>query len=135
MSADTRLTAAREFLAAARKHKVAELPPSLLMRECAELRRLLSQVLCVIGEEPAAGGRQVTGNVVEFPVPATDAAGTMEYDSALALDALAVAAEYRRYRASENRRAFTPGEPVPDFDLRRADEYDDLADRIREVTR
>jgi hypothetical protein len=51
---DLRLISAREFLTGARKRKVAELPPSLLMRECAELRRQLGQVLDVV--DGAAGG-------------------------------------------------------------------------------
>jgi hypothetical protein len=59
MSADQRLTAAREFLAGTRKHKVAELPPSALMRECAELRRLLGQVLDVLAER-----REVLAHVI-----------------------------------------------------------------------
>lgn len=50
MSADQRVTYAREFLTGARKHKVAELPPSVLMREDAELRRQLGQVLDVAAE-------------------------------------------------------------------------------------
>ena len=48
MIADQRVTSAREFLSGARRRKVAQLPPSLLMRECAELRRLLGQVLDVL---------------------------------------------------------------------------------------
>jgi hypothetical protein len=48
------------------------------------------------------------------------------------LDALDVAAEYRRYRARENRRVFTPGDPVPDTDSKRADEYDRLASQLRQ---
>jgi hypothetical protein len=51
VSADQRVTAAREFLASARRRKVDQLPPSLLMRECAELRRLLGQVLDVLAGE------------------------------------------------------------------------------------
>jgi hypothetical protein len=50
VTGDQRITAAREFLAAARKHKVTELPPSLLVRENAELRRQLGQVLDIIAE-------------------------------------------------------------------------------------
>ena len=53
MSADQRVVMAREFLAGARKRKVAELPPSLLMREDAELRRQLGQVLDVIDSAAA----------------------------------------------------------------------------------
>jgi hypothetical protein len=50
---DQRLVSAREFLTGARRRKVAELPPSLLMREDAELRRQLGQVLDVV--DGAAG--------------------------------------------------------------------------------
>jgi hypothetical protein len=53
MSADQRVTSAREFLDGARRRKVDQLPPSLLMRECAELRRLLGQVLDVLAERQA----------------------------------------------------------------------------------
>ena len=45
-----RVTAAREYLASVRKHKVTALPPSVLLRECAELRRQLGQVLGAIAE-------------------------------------------------------------------------------------
>jgi hypothetical protein len=57
MSADQRVTSAREFLAGARRRKVDQLPPSLLMRECAELRRLLGQVLDVLAVQRDAAGR------------------------------------------------------------------------------
>jgi hypothetical protein len=57
MSADQRVTAAREFLAGARRRKVDQLPPTLLMRECAELRRLLGQVLDVLAAQRDAAGR------------------------------------------------------------------------------
>ena len=40
-----RVTLAREYLASVRQHKVTTLPPSVLVRECAELRRQLGQVL------------------------------------------------------------------------------------------
>jgi hypothetical protein len=50
MTADARVTTAREYLDGARRRKVTELPPTLLIRECAELRRLLGQVLDAIGE-------------------------------------------------------------------------------------
>ncbi|HEY3982037.1 MAG TPA: hypothetical protein VGM79_32610, partial [Streptosporangiaceae bacterium] len=53
MTADPRLTAAREVLAGARRRKIAELPPSVLAREAAELRRQLGQVLDLIGEDGA----------------------------------------------------------------------------------
>jgi hypothetical protein len=57
MSADQRVTSAREFLAGARRREVDQLPPSLLMRECAELRRLLGQVLDALAEARDAGRR------------------------------------------------------------------------------
>jgi hypothetical protein len=53
-STDQRVTAAREFLAGARRRKVAELPHSVLMRENAKLRRQLGQVLAVIDEASEA---------------------------------------------------------------------------------
>ena len=52
MSADRRVTLAREYLASVRQHKVTTLPPSVLVRECAELRRQLGQVLDAIGDGP-----------------------------------------------------------------------------------
>ena len=48
MSADQRVELAREYLAGARRTGVGHLPPSVLMRECAELRRQLGVVLDVI---------------------------------------------------------------------------------------
>jgi hypothetical protein len=57
MSADQRVTAARDYLTDARKRSVDQLPPSLLMRECAELRRLLGQVLGVLAERQAEASR------------------------------------------------------------------------------
>jgi hypothetical protein len=50
MSADQRAELARQFLAEARQRSVEQLAPSLLMRECAELRRLLGQVLGILAE-------------------------------------------------------------------------------------
>jgi hypothetical protein len=47
---DERAELARRYLAEARQRSVEELAPSLLMRECAELRRLLAQVLAILGE-------------------------------------------------------------------------------------
>lgn len=51
MTADPRVTAAREFLAGARRRKIGELPPSVLQREAAESRRQLGLVLDLIGED------------------------------------------------------------------------------------
>jgi hypothetical protein len=53
VSADPRVRYATEFLNGARRRGVDELPPSLLMRECAELRRLLGQVLGMLAERQA----------------------------------------------------------------------------------
>ena len=50
MSGDQRAELARAYLAEARHRSVEELAPTLLMRECAELRRLLGQVLAVLAE-------------------------------------------------------------------------------------
>jgi hypothetical protein len=50
VSADQRAEIARDYLATARRTSVEQLPPSLLMRECAELRRLLGQVLGILAE-------------------------------------------------------------------------------------
>jgi hypothetical protein len=50
VSGDERAELARRFLAEARQRSVEELAPSLLMRECAELRRLLGQVLGILAE-------------------------------------------------------------------------------------
>jgi hypothetical protein len=53
MSADQRVQLARDYLAEARRRPVEQLPPSLLMREVAELRRLLGQVLGVLADRQA----------------------------------------------------------------------------------
>src|SRR5258708_29946821 len=56
--ADQRVEHAREFLDAIRPYKVADRPHSVLVREDAELRRFVGQLLDVIGEQarPAAPG-------------------------------------------------------------------------------
>jgi len=53
VSADQRVELARRFLAEARRRPVDTLPPSLLTREVAELRRLLGQVLGVLADRQA----------------------------------------------------------------------------------
>jgi hypothetical protein len=55
VSADDRAGQAARFLAEARQRSVEQLAPTLLMRECAELRRLLAQVLAVIAERQDEG--------------------------------------------------------------------------------
>ena len=63
MSADPRVQLAREYLAAARQHKVDILPPSVLVRECAELRRQLGKVLDAIGQAEAV---DVAGQLISL---------------------------------------------------------------------
>jgi hypothetical protein len=58
--ADERAELAARYLADARQHDVETLPPSRLMAECAELRRLLGQVLAVLAERQAQT-RQLAG--------------------------------------------------------------------------
>ncbi|HEX5290976.1 MAG TPA: hypothetical protein VFX25_19115 [Streptosporangiaceae bacterium] len=53
MTADPRVTAAREFLAIVARWQVSDLPPSKLAREDAELRYQLGQVLDVVTETGA----------------------------------------------------------------------------------
>src|SRR5262249_23197146 len=91
----------------------AVLPPSLLVRECAELRRLLGQVLDVLGGQAAA----------------------VDADQfAAVLDALVVAGEYRGYRASLacGDCATYPAELCEDHqaDLDAAEAYEDLAGHL-----
>jgi hypothetical protein len=71
MTADQRLITAREFLAGARKRKVAELPPSVLMREDAELRRLLGQVLALV-DEAGEVLAQALADAIEYRTPSAD---------------------------------------------------------------
>jgi len=52
---DERAELARRFLAEARQRSVEQMPPTLLMREVAELRRLLGQVLAVLAERQDEG--------------------------------------------------------------------------------
>ena len=54
MNADQRAELAREYLADVRRTGVDLLPPSVLMRECAELRRQLGVVLAVIDRHVCA---------------------------------------------------------------------------------
>jgi hypothetical protein len=55
-----RAALAARYLAEARQRDVHQLAPTLLMRECAELRRLLGQVLGILAERQD-GGRQLAG--------------------------------------------------------------------------
>jgi hypothetical protein len=47
---DQRIIYARQLLAGARRRKVADMPPSVLIREDAELRRVLAEVLDVVAD-------------------------------------------------------------------------------------
>ena len=53
MSGDERAELAARFLNEARQRGVEQMPPTLLMREVAELRRLLASVLGVLAERQA----------------------------------------------------------------------------------
>jgi hypothetical protein len=60
VTADPRVTAAREFLDAIRPYPVADRPVSVLRREDAELRRMLGRLLAVIdGQAPALTAEQL----------------------------------------------------------------------------
>jgi hypothetical protein len=70
---DERAELARRFLAEARQRSVEQMPPTLLMREVAELRRLLGQVLGIVAERQDEA-RQLAG------IPAVLAAFDWEFD-------------------------------------------------------
>ena len=84
MTVDQRVDQAREFLAGARKRKVAELPPSVLARELAECRRQLGQVLDVIAENPPLTNaqrevlRHALGDVIAWRTD-TEPCGSCQY--------------------------------------------------------
>jgi hypothetical protein len=124
---DYRIQAAREYLDGARKRRVTELPPSLLERECAELRRTAGQLLDVITEQ-ASALQEARAALL------SSAASLDDGQAATVLDALGFAAEYRRYRASLTCEACAqhPAELCEDHaaDLDRAEEYDQLAGQI-----
>ena len=99
MTADPRVTAAREFLDAIRPYKVSDRPHSVLMREDAELRRMLRQLLDVIDGQPSALAgvqrgtlRLALGDAITYREPAGSCAdcdaepGGLCYDHAGDLD-------------------------------------------------
>jgi hypothetical protein len=109
MTADQRVTLAREYLAGARQRDINHLPPSRLMSELAETRRQLGQVLAAVADQ----ARPLTGAQL-----------------ATVLGALEVAAEYKRDRAA----ACPDCEAHPaelcgtcEYRLATADDYDALA--------
>jgi hypothetical protein len=87
-----RLNAAREFLAGARRRKVAELPPSALVREDVELRRQLGQLLAFVDEALFldAGQLEVLGqalaDAIEYRTPDADCAGCDDHPAGLCDD-------------------------------------------------
>jgi hypothetical protein len=117
VSADQRVTLAREYLTGARKRKVDHLPPSVLMRELAETRRQLGQVLAVIDSHATA----VLG----------------QDQAALVLAALEEAAGTAREIAAHCPDCDTaPASLCDSCDARlaRAAEFDHLAANLREAT-
>ena len=96
MSADQRVTSARAYLTGIRKHKVADLPFSVLLREAAELRRQLGQVLDAVGQDgEIQGSRTASG---------TDPGGVttiVPNDLGTVLGALADAATWLERRAGQ----------------------------------
>jgi hypothetical protein len=86
--ADELVGHARRVLAEARQRPVEQMPPTLLMREVAELRRLLGQIFGVVAEQAST--------LEETRATLTGAAATLDEDqAATVLSALDVAAEYR----------------------------------------
>jgi hypothetical protein len=113
VSADQRVILAYEYLAGARQRDVNHLPPSRLIAELAETRRHLGQVLAAAADQAAL----LTG-----PQLAT------------VLDALEVAADYKRDRAAtcpdcEAHPADLCG--TCEHRLATADEYDALTELLR----
>jgi hypothetical protein len=58
---DQRVELAREYLTDVSRRGVEQLPPTVLAREVAELRRLLGQVLAILGERQAEAQAAGTG--------------------------------------------------------------------------
>ena len=87
MTADQRITAAREFLQHARKMRrtwAAE-SPAVLARECAELRKHLGQVLDVIGQSRVVLG-QALGDAIAHREPGGFCIDCDAYPSGLCCD-------------------------------------------------
>ena len=92
MTADLRVGQAREFLAGARKRKVTELPPSILMREDAELRRQLGQVLDVVQADVSLTDEQLEvlgqalDDAIEWRTPSANCTGCDDHPAGLCND-------------------------------------------------
>ena len=94
MTADRRVQSAREYLDGARRRNVNQLPPSQLVRELAETRRALGQLLDVVDEAIAAAADDGTGLWLDGTATVSAA------DLASVLDALDLAAEYKSDKAA-----------------------------------
>jgi hypothetical protein len=114
---DQRVRLAREYLDSVRRRRVTELPLMLLVRECAELRRLLGQVLDVIGEAAVIPG---AGRAAIVLAALGDASDGIRERAAHCPDCTASPADLCDETAGQ---------------LSRADAYDRLAATLREVTR
>jgi len=68
-----RVTLARDFLAAAKRRRVADLPVAVLMREDAELRRILGEMLTLLADceddEQQRAATHVTADGGAYLVP------------------------------------------------------------------
>jgi hypothetical protein len=113
VSADQRVELAREYLAGARQRDINYMPPSRMMAELAETRRQLGQVLAAVADQAPA---------------------LTEAQRATVLDALDVAAGYKRDRVTACPDCYGI---QPEFcgtcewRLAMADEYDALAETLR----
>jgi hypothetical protein len=117
MSGDQRVELARDYLRGARQRDINYLPPSRLQAELAETRRQLGQVLAVIAGQAAAFDQD---------------------QAAVVLSALDDASEGIRERAAYCPACRSHPAALCDEDaarLSRAEAYDHLAARLREVTR
>jgi hypothetical protein len=115
VNGDQRVTLAREYLAAARQRDINYLPPSRLQAELVETRRQLGQVIAAIEGQAALDAGQ----------------------AAIVLSALEDASEGIRERAAYCPACRSHPAELCEEDaerLSRADAYDHLADRLREVT-
>jgi hypothetical protein len=67
-STDQRVILAREYLAGVSQQHVDQLPPSVLVRECAELRRQFGQVLTAVADQPTALTEAQRGTILGMAV-------------------------------------------------------------------
>jgi hypothetical protein len=102
VTADPRVTAARAFLAEAKQRKFADKPQSVLVREAAELRHQLGQVLKAIDAADQLPRPRVDGSGGESSFVAVDGSGILTPADVLnVLSALQDAAAYRSNHADE----------------------------------